>query len=204
MRWTSWVAASVLAGLSLVVCAPAGAIVGAGADGAHPSRNKPCGIAVISLQNVWAGADTWAAERQGSGDGLVFVMRPVLGQNDPVSVAVLALAKQDAKDEADAVTQYQAEGLPDTLRQVTSLGNDLRRALPAKHHKYVASRIAKIRSLYKEYWDGLFAPAYLAAFQALAVGDIAGWSAQTAGLTSKQSEATSMFWKLSKRMPYLC
>jgi hypothetical protein len=204
MRWTSWVAASVLAGLSLVVCAPAGAIVGAGADGAHPSRNKPCGIAVSRLVNVWAGVDTWAVERQGSGDGLVFIMRPVLGQNNAAEVAVLALAKQYAKEEADAVIQYQAEGVPETLRQITSLGNDPRRALPAKHHKYVASRIAKIRSLYKEYWDGLFAPAYLAAFQALAVGDIAGWSAQTAGLTSKQSEATSMFWKLSKRMPYLC
>jgi hypothetical protein len=204
MRWTSWVAASALAGLFWVVCAPAGAIVGAGADGAHPSRNKPCGIAVTSLVNVWAGADVWAAGRQGSGDAMVLGMKPLLGQNNAAEVAALALWKQQAKDEVDAVTQYQAEGLPDTLRQITSLGNDLRRALPAKHHKYVASRIAKIRSLYKEYWDGLFAPAYLAGFQALAVGDIAGWSAQTAGLTSKLSEATSMFWKLEKRMPYLC
>ena len=159
-----------------------------------------CRVSVQRLQQLWDATGNWAASQQEAGDALADAMAQSLADGD---AELLALQTENAGYYLDNVRTFRNEGMKDDLREIAHLGSVITSAAPG-HRSFVMSRIAKIRSLYKDYWYDLFAPTYTKGYQELKARNVAVWSALTDPLPDEAATAGQMFAKSFRGLPKVC
>jgi hypothetical protein len=195
------VAILAIAALSAALATPPAA---AGVESTVVARDPVCAVSVARLGDLWSGAETWGSAMQDTGDAVVDAMRQTLGSSDPSDLEVLEMQKSVAETYLEGVREYRAKHMKDDLREITGLGGEIRGSVSAQHRSYVRDRIAKIRSLYREYWYDLFAPAYIRGLQELTDANIAGWTASTAPLPAKVPMAHHAFEGAFRGLSKVC
>jgi hypothetical protein len=168
------------------------------------ARNQICAVPLERLSDLWGATESWSSRTQELGDALVDAMRQMLGSSDPSDLEVLEMQKDGAKGFRDDVNAYRAKQMKDDLSEIGWLGKQIRGAVSSRHRNYVISRIAKIRSLYREYWYNQFAPTYSAGFQELTAANIGGWAGLTGPLPSKVPIARQAFDRAYQGLAKLC
>ena len=185
-----------------LVSAPPAAGSMAGSD--RPQRNPLCEVSVQRIADLWGAMETWAGAQKESGDAVAEAMSQMLGSSDPSDLEVLEMQKEVAQDDLKRVRDFQAREMQADLSELLRLSGQLRSSVPRKHHSYVKARVAKIRSLYKEHWSGVFASTFISAYQALTGADIQGWASLTEPLPAKVTLAHDAFDQSFRGLPKLC
>jgi hypothetical protein len=185
-----------LIGATLALPAPAAVAI----EALGQPRSLLCKVSVQRLHQLWGATGNWAASQREAGDALADAMAQSLADGDAES---LALQTENAGYYLDNVRTFRNEGMKDDLKEIAHLGSVIASAAPG-HRSFVTSRIAKIRSLYKEYWYDLFAPTYIRGYQELEARNVATWSALTDPLPDEAATAGQMFAKSFRGLPKVC
>jgi hypothetical protein len=167
-----------------------------------PSRPASllCTVSVQRLHDLWDAMSTWAAGEREAGDALADAMAQSLADGD---AEVVALQTENAGYYRDRVRSFRENGMRDDLKEIAHLGSVIASAAPG-HRDFVKSRIASIRSLYKQYWRDAFAPTYIRGYEELEATNVTAWSALTDPLPGKAATAGRMFAKSFRGLPGAC
>ena len=185
-----------LVGATLALPAPAAVATEALAQ----PQTLLCRVSVQRLHQLWEATEDWAAGQREAGDALADAMAQSLADGD---AEVLALQTENAGYYLDNVRTFRNEGMKDDLKEIAHLGSVIASAAPG-HRSFVRSRIARIRSLYKDYWYDLFAPTYIKGYQELKARNVAAWSGLTDPLPDEAAAAGRMFAKSFRGLPKVC
>jgi hypothetical protein len=170
----------------------------------RPAAHVGCAVNVEALGVLWDGVQAWAAREKETGDALAEAMKQMLGSSDPSDLEVLQMQKDGAKDYLDGVAKFRAGQMTADLGEITLLGSRLRGTLPASHRSFVKGRIAKVRSLYREYWYDAFAGAYTSGYESLMGANLDGWYSATDGLPQRAVNAEAEFQQFYRGLSRIC
>jgi hypothetical protein len=170
----------------------------------QPAEHIGCSVNVERLAEVWVGIQAWATREKDTGDALADAMKLTVGSSDPSDLEVLEMQKEGAKEFLAGVRDFRAGQMKDDLDEITLLGSRIRGILPSSHRSLVKGRIAKIRSLYREYWYNAFTAAYASGYQSLMAAKLEGWYSATTGLPALAATAGREFQPVYRGLSKVC
>lgn len=200
MNRRNWIVVVVVASLLAIPSAPAFA----GSPGAPSPRSLLCKVSVQRLSDMWAAMVSWGAAAKDSGDAVADAMKETLGSTDPSDLEVLEMQKQVAQSYVTSMKEFRATGIKDDMREILSLGSQIRSSVAASKRSYVKGRISAIYSLYKETWYDVIAPVHISGLQSLASADLDGWYAKSTPLPDKIAIETTQFERVFRGLKKIC
>jgi hypothetical protein len=199
-----WIVSIVSAAMLVVSVGEATAQGGSTASARQPAEHIGCSVNVERLGELWDGIQAWATREKDTGDALADAMKLTVGSSDPSDLEVLEMQKEGAKEFLAGVTDFRAGQMKDDLEEITLLGSRIRGTLPSSHRNFVKGRIAKIRSLYREYWYTAFTAAYASGYQSLMAANLEGWYSATAGLPALAATGGREFQTVYRGLSKVC
>jgi hypothetical protein len=199
-----WIVSIVSAAMLVVSVGEATAEGASSAPVRQPLKHIGCSVNVETLGQLWDGVQAWATREKDTGDALADAMKQTVGSSDPSDLEVLEMQKEGAKEYLAGVRDFQAGQMKDDLEEIILLGSRIRGSLPANHRSFVKGRIAKIRSLYREYWYDSFASAYSSGYQSLMGANLDGWYSATAPLPDRAAAAGREFQQVYQGLSKIC
>ena len=205
MRATGMLRLAVLPLLVIALVTPTSSAAAASTAVSPPTqRNLLCEVSVQRLSAMWDGLEAWAEGAQQSGDAVADAMLEVIGSADPSDAEVLAMQQETAGYYLTGMRDFRSSDMAADLREITRLSGQIRSSVPARYHAFVKARVAKIRSLYTEYWQTQFAPTYIRGLQALTSANPEGWTRATEPLPAKVPLARADFARAFRGLPKIC